>query len=115
MNRGERQAIINQDLREFVALSRRSNQMPIRKKNPTFKHDSWVFKLAWEDVNEGHNVIVTGRLTGERGFPDIARVGPEHRIVEVLASETLAEAEVKVLKYPPWQALFFSTEKESFL
>jgi hypothetical protein len=88
--------------------------MPI-KLNTLPKHDVWVYRLAREDVDGGYDVIVNGRLTGGRGFPDEARLGQGHRIVEVLGTETLLQAKVKVLKYPNWPVEFFSVEKEAFL
>lgn len=114
MNALERQIVINSDKNEFEYLSRPSNRMTI-KEMPSEPHEKWVFLLARREVCEGNDVIINGRLTRNRGFPDIAVPGIGHHIIEVLWSETLEKAKEKAAKYPDWEKRFFSAEEERFL
>lgn len=116
LNARERQILINADKHEFVDLSRLYNceRMPI-KINTSEAHDKWVYLLARREHEAGYEVIVNGRLTRNRGFPDIASCGSGHRIIEVLWSETLEKAKEKAAKYPKWDFLFFSAKTERFL
>lgn len=114
MNALEKRLRIKADKDQFAYLSRKTNQMPI-KINTSEPHDKWVYILARREYEQGYDVIVNGRLTGGRGFPDIAVCGLS-KIIEVLWSETLEKAKEKVGKYPEgWDIDFFSAEEERYL
>lgn len=113
-NARELKWLIKLDKDEFVYLSRKVNSMPL-KINTSEPHDNWVYLLARREKADGNDVIVNGRLTRGRGFPDIAVCGQGRKIIEVLWSETLEKAKEKAKKYPDWDILFFSAKEERFL
>lgn len=101
MNKQEQQRIINNYLRLIEPSNRFGSMINKFRYNPNNSdaHELAKFKKFMELRKADIPVMVEAELTGGRGRPDIIDL-LNGEIYEILATETLEEAEKKTRKYP---------------